>query len=273
MSILAPGAARIDFQATLGDLFLLPGPLDLFGLNSALSLEGLEEVGTAVSNFGLQRAVVARARSRSPSINYHWTATSKAADADWLWVPPDHPLSRASPELASQIAGLVEGMGDPAKEAVIMSHVASSFRYGHGNDRFTDGTDSVPMLSCGLTRGSCVDIHTYAVAALRSAGLRAAYVAGVFWAEGDLVSNDMHCWVVTESDALRFWDISHDVIVGRDPQPDLSAKPGHRLPFSIGRGQRFVWQDREVEISHFALPHRLSDAGAVEVTSRLTRLA
>lgn len=51
MSILAPGAARIDFQATLSDLFLLPGPLDLFGLNSALSLEGLEEVGTAVSNF------------------------------------------------------------------------------------------------------------------------------------------------------------------------------------------------------------------------------
>ena len=82
----------------------------------------------------------------------------------------------------------------------------------------------------------------------------------------------MHCWITTLADQRRVWDVSHDVIVGREPQPDLAAKPGRRLPFSIGRGQRFVWRDTSFEISHFALPHRLTRSGAVEVRTKLTRL-
>ena len=74
----------------------------------------------------------------------------------------------------------ISGMDAPEAEEAVISHVASSFRYGHGTDHFTDGTDAVTTLSCGLTRGSSVDIHTYAVAALRSVGVRAAYVAWVF---------------------------------------------------------------------------------------------
>lgn len=272
MTSLTAGAARVDFEAAPGDVLLLPGPVDLFGLTSSLSLEGLEEIGSAPSNFGPQRAVVARADRSAPSATYSWQRADADQDANWLWSPPDHPLVRAAPELAARMKRLAAGLSPSETETAVLAHVASSFRYGHGQGRFTDGADAVPALSCGLMRGSCVDIHTYAVAALSSVGVRAAYVAGVFWPESEIVAHDMHCWIATLGDRQRFWDVSHDIMAGREPQPDFLAKPGRRLAFSIGRGQRFAWRDGTIEVSHFALPHRLTETGATEVSARLTRL-
>lgn len=273
MTALVPGAARVAFEATPDDVVLLPGPLALFGLSSSMTLDGLEELGSAPGDYGLQRAVVARVERSEPSVAYVWrSAGPTEADADWLWSPPDHPLSRASPELADQMRGLTAGLAPDEAETAVVRHVASVFRYGHGEGRFTDGADAVPALSCGLTRGSCVDIHTYAVAALRSVGVKAAYVAGVFWPEGADTAADMHCWIVTQVDRGRAWDVSHDLMAARAPRPGFDARPGRRLPFSVGRGQRFAWRGRSVEISHFALPHRLTDDGAVELPTRLTRL-
>lgn len=266
---LAPGSATIEFKASPGELFLLPGPLDLFGLTSELTVEGLELLDLVPGNFGPQRAVVARATCSAPSARYDWMRTDEKRDQSWLWHPPEHALSRASPGLAHHVSRLVAGLDEAGQERAVIAHAASSFRYGHGKGRFTDGTGAVPVLSCGVTRGSCVDIHTYAVAALRSAGLPAAYVAGVFWPEGETTANDMHCWIATGLEGGRYWDLSHDIIVGRKPQPDLLARPGRRLPLSIGRGLHFMWQGHEVEISHFALPHRLSADGAFEVPAQL----
>jgi hypothetical protein len=267
---LAPGAARVDFEASEGDILLLPGPLDLFGLISDLTIDGLELLDMVPSNFGPQQAAVVRAQGTMPSARYRWTRAAIEAEHGWLWHPPDHRLARASAELTRQIGDLRPDSNPWGKEGAAMSHVASSFRYGHGDDRFTDGATAVPALSCGLTRGSCVDIHTYAVAALRSAGIGAAYVAGVFWPDGETVAKDMHCWIVTGEGGGRFWDVSHDIIAGRTPQPDLLARPGRRLPFAIGRGQCFSWRDRAFEISHFALPHLVTTSGAVETASKLT---
>ncbi|MBU6395119.1 MAG: transglutaminase-like domain-containing protein [Sphingomonadales bacterium] len=267
---LASGSAKIAFKASPGEMFLLPGPLNLFGLSSDVAVEGLELLDLLPGSFGPQQAAVVRATCSTPSARYRWTKAEDDQDHGWLWYPPDHALSRSSPELVHHVSQLVADLDEPRRERAVIAHAASSFRYGHGDDRFTDGTDAVPVLSCGLTQGSCVDIHTYAVAALRSAGLRAAYVAGVFWPDGETAANDMHCWIATGLDGGRFWDLSHDIVVGREPQPDLLAKPGRRLPFSIGRGLRFKWRDDVVEISHFALPHRLSDNGATEVPAQLT---
>lgn len=46
MTPLAPGAALVEFDATPGDTFLLPARLNLSGLASSLTLDGLEAGGS-----------------------------------------------------------------------------------------------------------------------------------------------------------------------------------------------------------------------------------
>ena len=85
---------------------------------------------------------------------------------------------------------------------------AERFTYGHPETRFNDGLNEVPALGCGLTEGSCVDINTYFIAALRAAGIEAGYVTGVFFpAEKGDHCDDGHCWVVTRIDGeTREWE-------------------------------------------------------------------
>jgi hypothetical protein len=114
--------------------------------------------------------------------------------------------------------------------------VAEKFTYGHPETRFTDGLDHVPHLACGLTEGSCVDIHTYFVASLRAAGIEAGYLTGYVFPEDGPAS--AHCWVVTRIDGLtQEWDISHFLQMGRrDIIPALNPKGGFRLPVGHSMG-------------------------------------
>lgn len=124
----------------------------------------------------------------------------------------------------------------------IANEVATRFSYGHPATRFNDGHDDVPYLACGVTEGSCVDINTYLIASLRSAGFEAGYVTGYFFpAEKAGVCDDMHCWVVTRHRGVVCeWDIAHHLKLGTtDIRPGLNPKPGERIALAHSMGLDF----------------------------------
>lgn len=153
-------------------------------------------------------------------------------------VPSRH--TRVAPALAEE-ARLLAGEGDDLTRATrIARAVAERFDYGHPEQKFTDGFDHVPHLACGLTEGSCVDIHTYLLASFRAAGIEAGYVNGYFFPDsGECTSG--HCWAVTRTGGqVQEWDISHFLQIGRrDAGPALNPKGGFRVPVghSMGLGQ------------------------------------
>jgi hypothetical protein len=128
--------------------------------------------------------------------------------------------------------------GGQAGLRAIVNDVAAQFSYGHPEQRFYDGEDSIPAL-CGLTEGSCVDINTYLIASLRAAGYEAGYVTGYFFPEEKRGRcDDMHCWVVTRHDGVvQEWDIAHHLKLGlREIAPGLNPKPGVRVPVAHSMG-------------------------------------
>lgn len=148
-----------------------------------------------------------------------------------MFHPAPSRFTRAAPALEAEARQLA-GTGDDLTRAIrIARAVAERFDYGHPEQKFTDGFDHVPHLACGLTEGSCVDIHTYFLASLRAAGIEAGYVVGYFFPEvGECTSG--HCWAVTRIDGkTQEWDISHYLQIGRrDAGPALNPKGGFRLP-------------------------------------------
>jgi hypothetical protein len=148
-----------------------------------------------------------------------------------IFHPAPSRYTRAAAALVDE-ARQIAGTGDDLTRATrIARHVAERFDYGHPEQKFTDGFDHVPHLACGLTEGSCVDIHTYFLASLRAAGIEAGYVVGYFFPEvGDCTSG--HCWAVTRTAGqTQEWDISHFLQIGRrDAGPALNPKGGYRVP-------------------------------------------
>ena len=87
--------------------------------------------------------------------------------------------------------------------AAIVNDTATKFIYGHPEAKFNDGLEEIPLLGCGMAEGSCVDINTYLIAALRAAGFEAGYVTGYFFpVEKGGCCEDMHCWVVTRHNGV-----------------------------------------------------------------------
>ncbi len=148
-----------------------------------------------------------------------------------IFHPAPSRYTRAAPALVDE-ARQIAGTGDDLTRAIrIARHVAERFDYGHPTQKLTDGFDHVPHLACGLTEGSCVDIHTYFLASLRAAGIEAGYVVGYFFPEvGECTSG--HCWAVTRTNGqTQEWDISHFLQIGRrDAGPALNPKGGFRVP-------------------------------------------
>lgn len=186
-----------------------------------------------------------------------------ASGQDILWVDPDaaevtfryafadrpgsypeaifHPApsrhTRAAPALVEEARSL-SGTGDDLTRATRLARaVAERFDYGHPEQKFTDGFDHVPHLACGMTQGSCVDIHTYLLASFRAAGIEAGYVAGYFFPEAAPCTG-AHCWVVTRIGGQTLeWDISHFLQIGRrDPVATLNPKGGFRVPIGHSMG-------------------------------------
>ncbi len=148
-----------------------------------------------------------------------------------IFHPTPSRYTRPAPALVDE-PQLIAGTGDDLTRAIrIARHVAERFDYGHPEQKFTDGFDHVPHLACGLTEGSCVDIHTYFLASLRAVEIEAGYVTGYFFPqEGECTSG--HCWAVTRiRGQVQEWDISHFLqIARRDAGPALNPKGGFRVP-------------------------------------------
>jgi hypothetical protein len=159
-----------------------------------------------------------------------------------FFTPIPSRYTQASEALLAEVGNLGQS---PAE---IAAAVAERFDYGHPERRFHDGhEETLPALGCNRTKGSCVDINMYFLAALRAAGIEAGYVAGVFFPadKGDWAS-DGHCWVVTQTGAgLEEWDIAHHLKMGRrDICAGLNPKPGFRAALSHGLGLPIPGGDR-----------------------------
>ena len=236
-----------------GSLVLAPVPPK--GLRQRLTgfdVEGGRLLDTIAAEGGQQAYVLESSESRL-TLHYTFAEDPGAYLPEWVWHPPANALSDASPELARFAR---EGIAARGNDAVrrLATHVTSIFCYGAGEGRFTDGEASVPLV-CSTTRGTCIDVHTYFSAALRAAGIDAAYIAGIFVAEGAHEATDMHCWVAVRlGDVVEEWDLSHALITGRRPRPGLTEIPGRRLALSSGRGIHFPATRRSSPLSHLALP-------------------
>jgi len=243
----------IEARAGEGQPFLAPVTFDGRGRRfDAFEAEGASLIGRLVSPSG-QRAYRLRSDRDEVVLNYSFALDPDAPTPKWLWRHDPNPLSTASPQLADFARAIAKPC---AAETVrsIADHVATTFHYGPGSGRFTDGRDSVPLV-CSKTRGTCIDIHTYFCAALRASGIEAAYVAGIFIGEGSDEATDMHCWVAVRcGDLVEEWDLSHALMTGRSPAPGLTEIAGRRVSLSAGRGLRFAIDGEAFDLSHLALP-------------------
>lgn len=198
------------------------------------------------------------------------TGAGLAAEA---FVSGSSHFKRASDDLAAQVATL--GLSaDPAERCrAVIQFVADHFRYGHREVPLGAGDDAMPALECGLTPGSCVDMHTVAVAALSAAGIEAAYVIGGHIAEGRTQHPTGHCWInVRAEGAPPHWDISHHVQYGhRIITPALNPRPGRRFALSHGRGLVFSGAEGEIGFPSLSGVHLLTGPKAGEKLVTLGR--
>lgn len=179
-------------------------------------------------------------------------------------------LATASRAIASAAGGGASGI------AALVAEAEQRFAYAHPAQRFNDGADAVPYLSCGRTPGSCVDINTYLVASLRAAGYEAAYFYGYFFpAERGGVTDDGHCWVVTRhAGQVLEWDIAHHIKAGLGAtRPGLNPRPGARVAVSHSMGHRYPGVDHGGLIKVLGEPMGLSPETGAHPLSLRARLA
>ena len=165
--------------------------------------------------------------------------TGQIAYRNTLFAFHDSRYTRAAEALVEEASKLACDLKGNDRIEAIARATADRFTYGHPPERFYDNHDEIPALGCGLAEGSCVDINTYFIASLRSAGFDAGYVTGYFFPEEkNGRCHDMHCWVVTHYDGIYLeWDIAHHLKMGtREIKAGLNPKPGcrHAVAHSMG---------------------------------------
>ncbi len=212
----------------------------------AVEVSGASAWEDAVAINSGQRALrIEAAAGAQPvvAITFH---DEPGAFPDWLFTPTGGAHERASVELADHVAALAPRDLPPAERVRrIVRHVEERFHYGPRDVGLGDDAESLPALVCGTHAGTCVDTHSYAVAALRSSGIDAAYVSGVFFDAGHQETVPGHCWFVVRADqSPHHWDISHFLKYGLGPvRPVLNPVPGLRQALSAGRDLVFDGPD------------------------------
>ena len=220
---------------------LVPGGLSTpHGRMTGLSATGAQVAKTTEATTG-QTAYVVTPETEVLQLTFHFDHVA-GAYPQAMFTPHPSRFTRFADDLvaeAQETAGTLTGI-DRAR--ALACAAAERFTYGHPEDRFNDGLDEIPALGCGLVEGSCVDINTYFIAALRAAGIEAGYATGFYFPteKGDTCT-DGHCWVVTRIDgATQEWDIAHHLKMDtRDIHPGLNPKPGFRAACFHSMGLRF----------------------------------
>jgi len=188
-----------------------------------------------------------------------------AAAPDWVWQAQENRYTIADPGLRALAEELCAGQRSEAgKLRAIAEHAREMFDYDHPEDRFNDGHDAVPTL-CGTTKGSCVDINTFMLAAARAQGLTGQYLMGYWFGPGRFATPDAHCWLVFRVDgAPQFWDVAHHLKWGVEGfGPGLNPAGGRRVGISCGRGLVFETANGAATISHFGEPEWVLPGGEV----------
>lgn len=198
----------------------------------------------------LVRATHAPAR---PTLRYR-LAPDPAPPPAWIWSSPDTRYTRAAPTLAEFARGLAQGASTQTLAVQrIVDHAAEFFWYGHGPDTVIGDAPCVPLLT-RPTRGTCIDMHGYCVAAARAAGIEAAYCAGYWFAPGDDRALGMHCWFAARVDGeVAHYDVSRQLKIPRRPIVEgLAPVPGRRFLFACGKGLEFDLPGGPARVDHFA---------------------
>lgn len=180
------------------------------------------------------------------TIDYVFDSTQTGHYTEEIFVNRRTPFSDPAEELVAETKAITPQLTGLERAIAIACSTAERFTYGHPKETFNQGLDHVPALGCGVAEGSCVDINTYFIAALRSVGIEAGYMTGFFFPdEKKTHCNDGHCWVVTRhptpTGKQTFeWDIAHHLKLGtRDIRPGLNPKPGFRAATYHSMGLSF----------------------------------
>ena len=171
---------------------------------------------------------------------------------DAAWQPEPDARRRAAEDLAQDARRIAQdaGGGRPGLEAIVLD-TAARFTYGaiEGPERWYTGHDAIPAVACAV--GDCIDINTYLVAALRTAGYDTAYLTCYFFDDDpNGIAAGMHCWVRTRLEGrIEDWDIAHFKKVGRaDVHAALNPVPGTRVVLAHGRDHLYRWQGLEIRL-------------------------
>jgi hypothetical protein len=223
---------KVTYSAHLPDgavEILIPGGIATpNGCCIAVEAPGLNEIREATTG---QRAYRMAPIGREVTISFCFSSLA-GTYPESMFIPHASRFTRFADDLVAEIGPVSCNLTGIERAQAVACHVAERFTYGHPEKKFNDGYEVIPALGCGVTEGSCIDINTYFIAALRAAGLEAGYVTGFFFPEEKAgTCEDGHCWVVTRIDGRTHeWDIAHHLKLGtRDIRPGLNPKSGKRF--------------------------------------------
>jgi len=244
-------------STTDGALLLVPKPYGHWGqVFKGIHSNGLEFLAEISAKNSNQTAIILKAaKKNTPIITYEFDE-GDVKPPNSIWSVQDNQFTTPDDPLADLAQDLTCGAKSEAEKLRLMvEHAAGIFEYGHPEQRFYDGFEKVPAV-CGTTRGSCVDINTFLLAAARSLGIRGQYIAGYWFHPDKYETLDMHCWLAFRPDGkLIFWDLAHHLKWGvKKLQPGLNPAGGRRVAMSCGRGLKFETPHGDIEISHFSEP-------------------
>jgi hypothetical protein len=237
-----------------------------------LDATNVERHEALCSDFGEQTAweCTVENPAASTSVVYQFTPSDRPL-TDTVWQGQANRYTQASADLLTDIHASID-QTLPVRQQIrqLIEKAQSHFDYGHGDGRFYDGNETVPSL-CGTTRGSCVDINTYLLAAAHALDIPVQYLAGYWFHPDKTQTLDMHCWMIFKADdEVIPWDLAHHMKWGVDELAEgLNPAGGRRVAMSFGRGLSFKTQYGPVTISHFSEPVWILPDRTTE-TSKLT---
>lgn len=202
---------------------------------------------------GQRAAVMTPPGPDAPAVLRHWFSDQGSALPAGVFTPERTALTIAADELATEARSIAEraGGGLAGIEAIV-ADTSERFDYGAvpEEERWYHGRDNVPIVACAS--GNCIDINTFLVAALRSAGYETAYLTCYYFDDNpNGIASGMHCWVRTRHDGVcQDWDIAHFKKIGRqDIHATLNPAPGRRFALAYGRDHIYRWRGLDIKLS------------------------